>query len=124
MTNRLQALCGSKYTSEAFLQKVYSSTHAVIFFGTPHRGSGFATVIKPIVKLFGANSVILKELEPNSDHAEKLRKGFAKMVIKEGLKSFSFLESKTLGGAATWLNKQVFHITSILLSVIDFAYRL
>jgi hypothetical protein len=100
----LKALRRSKPPDEdPDLQNIYQSLHAIIFFGTPHRGSSYAEVgitAQQIAKAIGfdANDALLRNLRPNGDYLELLREEFAKMLDGRTFKVYSFQEGQGLKG--------------------------
>lgn len=72
-----------KQTHEPDLLDVYNSTHAIIFFGTPHRGSDLASwglmlsTIAEAVQI-GTNNVVLRDLDRTSGSSklEEMRLDF------------------------------------------------
>ncbi len=72
-----------KRASNRRLHDIYTSTHAVIFFGTPHRGSNAASwglVVSNIAKAaqMDVNDAILRDLDPASGSTKllELRRDF------------------------------------------------
>lgn len=76
---------------------VYKSTQAVIFFGTPHRGSDDAKwglIFRAIVSTtFDTNDKILRALEPDNEVLDKLARDFQDILDEDRLRVCSFLES-------------------------------
>ncbi|KAJ3546378.1 hypothetical protein NM208_g2021 [Fusarium decemcellulare] len=69
----------SQQTHHVALGHIVSATTAVIFMGTPHRGSSKATLGKIVAKagrVLGANDRILKSLENGSAFLEQQRNSF------------------------------------------------
>jgi hypothetical protein len=86
------------------LRDIYESTYAVIFFGTPHRGSSYAKIGLvarniAIAAGFDARDKIIRSLEPNSDILRILRSSFDRMVHDKAFKVHSFQEGQGLTGA-------------------------
>jgi hypothetical protein len=87
----------------ADLRNIYHSTHAIIFFGTPHRGSSYAQlglVAGHIAKLsgFDTSSELLRNLKPDGSHLEILREEFGIMLNERSFKITSFQEGKGYKG--------------------------
>ena len=83
-----------KQTHDPDLRDIYDSTHAVIFFGTPHRGSRLASwslLLSNIAQAvrFDTNSAVLRDLDPESGSSklEELKFDFDDILrdwIKKG----------------------------------------
>ena len=84
--------------NDADLKDIYQSTFAILFFGTPHRGSdwtdagliarNFAAVLG-----FSTTDYNLRALRGNTEILEILRDDFARMLAKEAFYITSFQES-------------------------------
>ena len=122
-----------KQTHESDLLDIYSSTHAIIFFGTPHRGSDLASwglllsTIAEAVQI-DTNDTILRDLDPasGSSKLEEMRLDFDD-ILRDGhrsreLRVYSFQEEegmtsiKPFGGKvrlrANFLKAQLIGISS------------
>jgi triacylglycerol esterase/lipase EstA (alpha/beta hydrolase family) len=89
--------------NEADLRTVYASTIAIIFMGTPHRGSPYAPwgVIAQNIAVaagFDANDRIVRALRVDSSILELLREDFAKMLDENMFDVFTFQEANGLKG--------------------------
>lgn len=67
------------------MRNIYMSTHAIVFFDTPHRGSSYADlglVATRIAKVMGfdTNDALLRNLAPDGEYLELLREEFASML--------------------------------------------
>ena len=76
---------------------IFLSTYGVVFLGTPHRGShqaGLGILAANVCKamLQDANIGILRSLEQDSEILERIREAFEKMVTREKVKAYSFVE--------------------------------
>jgi hypothetical protein len=96
---------------EADLRTMYVSTTAIIFMGTPHRGSTYApwgTIARNIAVAsgFDASNRILRDLHVDSSILELLREDFAKMLNENKIDVFTFQEAKGLKGVQS-LNGKV-----------------
>ncbi|EFX03482.1 hypothetical protein CMQ_410 [Grosmannia clavigera kw1407] len=83
------------------LRDMYECTYAIVFFGTPHRGSSYAKiglVAERIVKTvgFAANDKLLRDLKPDGTHLEILREDFSTMLEDRAFKVYSFQEGQGL----------------------------
>jgi ankyrin repeat domain-containing protein 50 len=83
------------------LRNVYTSTHATIFFGVPHRGSGDAgwgEVLRRIASVaqFDTAKPLLADLDPSSGSAklDELSEAFSDMLDEQGFGVYSFQESQ------------------------------
>jgi hypothetical protein len=81
---------------------ILSSTHAVIFFGTPHRGSDYASIGQVVETaasiLFSTNPKLLGNLVPDGDILERVRLDFVRLLKEHKFKVYSFQEGKGLTG--------------------------
>jgi hypothetical protein len=88
---------------EKDLREVYDATRLIIFMGTPHRGSNYASwgVLARNVAVavgFDANDRVLRDLEIDSAILEVLRRDFAKMLREDSFDVWTFIEGKGLKG--------------------------
>ena len=105
-----------KRKEEPSLLSVYENTHAVIFFGTPHRGSGVASWARLLSAVAQAaqmdtSNAILIDLDPESGSSklEELRLDFDDILRDSQrareLRVFSFQEAKGMRGINLLGNK-------------------
>ena len=85
------------------LRKIYEATTAVVFMGTPHRGSQYASwalILRniAIASGFDASERILRDLNVDSGILEMLRDEFGKMLREEKFDIYTFQESKGFKG--------------------------
>lgn len=78
---------------------LYESTFAIMFFGTPHRGSTYANlglVVQKIATATGmnVNSTVLKSLVPNEQYLTMLHEEFTKILSTNTLFVDTFQEGK------------------------------
>lgn len=78
---------------------LYESTFAIMFFGTPHRGSGYANLGLMVQKIatatgMNANSTVLKSLVPNEQYLMMLQEEFTKILSTNTLSVDTFQEGK------------------------------
>ena len=105
-----------KQTHDPDLLDTYDSTHAIIFFGTPHRGSDLASwgqllsVIAEAVQL-DTNNAILRDLDPTSGSSklEEMRMDFDD-ILQDDRRSrkmliYSFQEEEGMTGLKMFGNK-------------------
>ena len=76
---------------------IFLATYGVVFLGTPHRGSHHASlgILAANVcraMLQDANTNILRSLEQNSEVLERIREAFERMMTREMVKVYSFVE--------------------------------
>ena len=76
---------------------IFLSTYGVVFLGTPHRGShqaGLGILAANVCRamLQDANADILRSLEQDSEVWERIRDSFERMVTREEVKAYSFVE--------------------------------
>jgi hypothetical protein len=101
-----QALSRSKtaMADQHGLRDIYESTHAIIFFGTPHRGSSYAKMGGlardiAVIAGFDARDTILRSLEPDAEILTILGDEFARMLLDGSFKVHSFQEGMGFTGA-------------------------
>ena len=87
-----------------YLKDVYRSTFAIIFFGTPHRGSSAAAwgeMLRRIASAvqFDSARSILTDLDPSSGSTrlDDLSEAFSDMLDEKGFQIYSFQESQGMG---------------------------
>jgi hypothetical protein len=95
------------------LRDIYKSTHAIIFFGTPHRGSSYAemgVIARDIAVAagFDARDTLLRSLKPDAEILSMLRLQFARMLSDRAFKIYSFREGQGFKGTAS-LSRKVCH---------------
>ena len=76
---------------------IFLSTYGVVFLGAPHRGSqqaGLGILAANISRamLQDANIGILRSLEQGSEILERIREDFERMMTREKVKAYSFVE--------------------------------
>jgi predicted Ser/Thr protein kinase len=82
---------------------IYQSTYAIVFFGTPHRGSSYANlgVLARDIAVaagFDARDVLVRSLKPDAEMLTVLRKEFARMLYDKAFNIHSFQEGKGFTG--------------------------
>jgi hypothetical protein len=85
------------------LKNIYESTRAIIFMGTPHRGSAYADwgiIVRNIVRAagFDATDRILRDLKFDAGTLDILHEEFLKMTKEEQFEVYTFKEGKGLKG--------------------------
>ena len=80
-----------------FLSEILPATRGVVFLGTPHHGTKFASLGKiacQLTQAFGQkpNTQILRSLETNSETLERISRSFGRILATEQLKVHSFRE--------------------------------
>ena len=76
---------------------IFHSTYGVVFLGTPHRGSpqaglGILAANACRAMIRDANTGILRSLEQDSEVLERIREAFERMMARERVKAYSFVE--------------------------------
>jgi hypothetical protein len=95
------------------LRDIYQSTYAIIFFGTPHRGSSYAqmgVLARDIAVAagFDARDTLIRSLKPDAEMLSLLRQEFARMLYDRAFKIYSFQEGQ--GFKSTYsLSRKVCH---------------
>ena len=82
---------------------MYQSAFAILFFGTPHRGSDWTDAGQIARKFasalgFSTTQYNLQALQGNTEILETLRDEFARMLVSEAFHITSFQESYGLKG--------------------------
>jgi hypothetical protein len=95
------------------LRDIYQSTYAIIFFGTPHRGSSYAqmgVLARDIAVAagFDARDTLLRSLKPDAEMLSLLREEFARMLYDRAFKIYSFQEGQGFKGTYS-LSRKVRH---------------
>ena len=82
------------------LLSTYESTIAILFFGTPHRGSSVAdlglVVERLVSSVFETSPRLLRTLQIDSAELDDLREEFGIMHRDRGFMVFSFQEEKAM----------------------------
>ena len=76
---------------------IFLSTYGVVFLGTPHRGSpqaGLGILAANVCRatLQDTNTSILRSLEQDPEVLDRIREAFERMVTREEVKVYSFVE--------------------------------
>jgi len=84
------------------IHEICSSTAGIIFLGTPHRGSTYASLaelVASVVKVvyFNISTSILKDLRVDASILEVLDDSFSRLYSTYGFALFTFEESQGLG---------------------------
>ena len=86
-----------KHVHDSSKLDVYNSTQAIIFFGTPHKGSDDARwglLLSTVVSAaFDTNKTILHTLEPDDERLDKLARDFQDILHSGKLRIGSLIES-------------------------------
>lgn len=79
-------------------RKVYLSTRALFFLGTPHRGSGYAEwgeIARGLAGVvFDTNPSLIKHLKVNGEPLMQLEKNFGLLVYRRTFWTYTFIEAK------------------------------
>ncbi|KAH8803520.1 hypothetical protein F5884DRAFT_508819 [Xylogone sp. PMI_703] len=101
---------------DPLLLDIYTSTEAIFFFGTPHRGSNQAETLEIVRRIvsasgFDAADQNLRALQVNGSELERIHAAFMKLFVNQSRHSFrviTFKEGKGLSGIGRLnLNKRV-----------------
>ena len=84
-------------------EKCREWTKLIIFLGTPHRGSAYASwgqIVSNLARLAfqDSNKTILKTLEVSSEVLDNIHENFKNIVFKGGIKIHSFQEAQGIAG--------------------------
>lgn len=87
-----------------------SRTKAIIFLGTPHRGSAYAewgAIASNLAQLAlqDSNEKIVKTLEVNSEVLDNIHEEFKTIVHESGIRIHSFQEARGISGMKGLHNK-------------------
>ncbi|MCJ1321376.1 hypothetical protein MMC15_006720 [Xylographa vitiligo] len=98
-----EVLRRSESDEEERLRDIASSTHAIVFLGTPHRGSGYASlgnVVQNIVAIVGfdTNDKHIQALQFDGSELERSREDFTKLWRRDGFQVRTFQESLGMKG--------------------------
>jgi hypothetical protein len=106
------------------LKDILPATIGVCFLGTPHRGSGTATIGKiafEISKVFFQKPAIsvLRDLEVNSETLDRISKSFKQILADRKIKIHSFAEERPTTGVMvvqtfSYSVEEAFEITSTI----------
>ena len=86
--------------SEAFPERsaIYSSTKALFFLGTPHRGSSWAAwgdIARGIASVvFDTNSFLVKDLEINGQAFVQLEKNFGLLIYRRTFYIYTYIKAQ------------------------------
>jgi hypothetical protein len=104
---RLQVLHRSDIDVDPALSDIYSSTEAVLFLGTPHRGSNKAEmgeIARKIASVSGFDTAgqNIRALQVNSNELELIHEAFMRLLNRNDskLKPFTFQEAKGFAGTS------------------------
>lgn len=108
---------------------IYESTYAIVFFGTPHRGSQYAelaVVARDIAVAagFDARDTLLRSLKSDAEILSVLSEDFSRMLHERAFKIHSFQEGQGLTGAhflsrkVHSFNKNTRHAKGLLIGLI------
>src|SRR2546430_15797046 len=92
-----------------------SRTRLIVFLGTPHRGSAYATwgeIASNLARLTlqDSHKRIIETLEVNSEVLDNIHEEFKNIVQDHGTKIHSFQEARGISGVKG-LHGKVFHYT-------------
>ena len=82
---------------------IFYCTYGVVFLGTPHRGSpqaslGILAANACRAMLRDANTSILRSLEQDSEVLDRIREAFERMMTREKVMAYSFVEELPVAG--------------------------
>ncbi len=109
VVHSLGGLLAKRILLKAHLQNDYQDLSnmckAIVFFGVPHTGSGWASLLnyaKPILR----NSNLLKALPKDTDSLHELALDFDNFMVQKEIETFVFYETKEVraSGLLEWLH--------------------
>jgi hypothetical protein len=79
-------------------EAIFKSTHAILFFGTPHRGSDWVGIARTftIFALGKSERKVLNALRVDSEVLQRIADSFAVMLDAHTFEVTSFTESKSM----------------------------
>lgn len=94
---------GAEEATEDLFQ-VYEATYAIVFFGTPHRGSAYSNIGLTATKIvsvigFNVHDANIRDLKGNSPLLEKLRESFNALLHEGTMQITTFQEGEGLTGS-------------------------
>ena len=95
------------------LQNIANSTTALVFLGTPHRGSNLASWGKiaasvAAAALFDVHKSNLRHLDTNGEGLSQLEKNFGRLLYRRTFKIHSFQESKGMASIRPLTGKVIY----------------
>jgi len=92
-----------KQDTKPRLARIFSATQGIIFLGTPHQGTGMATLVKVVasvvrVALQTMNDDLIRDLERDSQILNRIRDSFSQILDKHTLIIWSFVEALPMKG--------------------------
>ena len=99
----VKALRRSRSSNEERFKRIYLSTNAIFFLGTPHRGGNYVNLGLTARKIlicsgFDANDKVLLDLKLDSSTAKLLSEEFSKILDEIRPNVYSFQEATGLSG--------------------------
>jgi hypothetical protein len=86
-------------TKKPDLASILLATRGIIFFGTPHRGSGadslaksVALVVQAVHDVNIANANLIHDFERESQMLDRIRDSFCRILDRQTISVFSFVE--------------------------------
>jgi hypothetical protein len=85
------------------LSDIFTATRGIIFLGTPHRGSGVASLTKVVaaiarLALRSTNDNLIGDIERDAPVLDRIRDGFSRLLDKRTLTVWSFTEELASAG--------------------------
>ncbi|KAF1996952.1 hypothetical protein P154DRAFT_607067 [Amniculicola lignicola CBS 123094] len=98
-------------------ERICGRTKLIIFLGTPHRGSAYASwgqIASNMARLAlqDSNKKVLEALEVNSEVLDNIHEEFKTIVFKGGIKIHSFQEARGISGMKGLDEKACLHASS------------
>ena len=113
VTNPEQMLLQSNDSDNEFNRKLHEATKAVMFFGTPHRGSDMSDMgetMRRIVSALGFDTAEqnIRALAIDSGILEECQKRFQQLQSRQNIEIYTFQESHGVAGTSyLGLNRKV-----------------
>jgi hypothetical protein len=104
------------------LGHIITSTRGIIFLGTPHRGSGMASLAAVMSSIIGVvmrtNANLVRNLERESGTLDQLRDSFSQILANGTLSVWSFAEALAMPGTdrvCPFVRRRFAHYSLLLL---------
>src|SRR5436853_7234983 len=98
----IQALRKARGSSNGIDYKsIFHATHGIVFLGTPHHGSSYASFGKHVARIVkfirrDTNISLLRSIEQDSEILERISEDFQTMLTRRRLKVCSFVEELSM----------------------------
>jgi hypothetical protein len=110
-------------TEVTHLKDILPATYGIIFLGTPHRGSGTATIARiaqDITRALWKNpsASVLHDLEVNAQTLDRVGRSFSQILVSQRIQIYSFREERPTNGVMVGLSSQFSLLQTYLLTTL------